>query len=41
MVNESNWDHRGHDNYGIVVRCPTLIDERLVYLDHNRVSPSG
>ncbi len=36
LVNKSNWDHRGENNYGIIVRCPTVVGNRLVYLDHNR-----
>ena len=36
LVNESNYDDRGNDNFGIVVRCPTLVGNRLVYFNHNR-----
>jgi hypothetical protein len=36
LENKSNWDHRGESNYGIVVRCPSLVGNRLVYLDHNQ-----
>ena len=35
-VNHDNYSHRGGGNYGIVVLCPTLIADRLVYFDHNR-----
>lgn len=35
-VNPNNYDHRGAGNYGIVVRCPTIVGDRLVYFDHNR-----
>src|ERR1035441_3984108 len=34
-VNQSNYDHRGGGNYGTVVRCPTLVGDRLVYFDFN------
>jgi hypothetical protein len=34
-VNAANYDHRGAGNYGIVVRCPNLVGDRLVYFDHN------
>jgi len=35
-IAEPNYSHRGGGNYGIVVRCPNLIADRLVYFDHNR-----
>jgi hypothetical protein len=35
-VKHDNYDHKGGNNYGIVVRCPTLVGDRLVYFDHNR-----
>lgn len=35
-VDPENYSHRGGGNYGIVVVCPTLIADRLVYFDHNR-----
>ena len=34
-VNHANYNHRGGGNYGIVVRCPNLVSDRLVYFDHN------
>ena len=34
-VDKSNYNNRGGGNYGIVVRCPNLIGDRLVYFDHN------
>jgi hypothetical protein len=35
-VDEENYSHRGGGNYGIVLLCPNLIADRLVYFDHNR-----
>ena len=35
-INEENYSHRGGGNYGIVLRCPNLIADRLVYFDRNR-----
>lgn len=29
------YDHRGAGNYGIVVRCPNIVGDRLIYFDHN------
>jgi hypothetical protein len=40
-INDSNWDHRGASNWGIVVRCENLVGDRLVYLDHNRDTDGG
>ena len=37
-VNHSNYDHRGRGNYGIVIRCPNLVGDRLVYFDYNNDS---
>lgn len=34
-VNQTNYDHRGGGNYGIVVRCSNIVGNRLVYFDHN------
>ena len=34
-VTRSNYDHRGGGNYGIVVRCPNVVADRLVYFDYN------
>jgi hypothetical protein len=37
VVNPHNYNHRGGGNYGIVLRCPSLVaDDRLVYFDYNR-----
>jgi hypothetical protein len=35
-VHAGNYDHRGDLNYGIVVRCPNVVGDRLVYFDYNR-----
>jgi hypothetical protein len=35
-VNEQNYSHRGGGNYGIVLLCPKIVADRLVYFDHNR-----
>jgi hypothetical protein len=35
-VKEDNYSHRGGGNYGIVLVCPNVIANRLVYFDHNR-----
>jgi hypothetical protein len=35
-VHEERYSHRGGGNYGIVILCPTLVADRLVYFDHNR-----
>jgi len=35
LVSKSNYDDRHFDNLGIVVRCPTLVGNRLVYFDYN------
>jgi len=35
-VREECYSHRGGGNYGIVILCPTLIADRLVYFDQNR-----
>lgn len=35
-VNEQNYSHRGGGNYGIVLLCPSIVADRLVYFDHNR-----
>jgi hypothetical protein len=36
-VDPRNYSHRGGGNYGIVLRCPTVVaNDRLVYFDHNR-----
>jgi hypothetical protein len=36
-MSPANYDHRGAGNYGIVLRCPTLVaDDHLVYFDYNR-----
>jgi hypothetical protein len=46
LVNRRNYDPRslvnrtnpkGVENLGIVVRCPTLVGNRLVYFDYNHV----
>ena len=46
LVNRKNYDPRslvnrtnpkGVENLGIVVRCPTLVGNRLVYFDYNHV----
>ncbi len=35
-VNETNCNHRGGGNYGIVVCCPNVVaDDHLVYFDYN------
>lgn len=34
-VNSNNYDHRGGGNYGIVLRCPNLVADRLIYFDQN------
>jgi hypothetical protein len=34
-VNQTNYDSRGGGDYGIVVRCPNLVGDRLVYFDFN------
>jgi hypothetical protein len=35
-VNQNNYDHRGGGNYGIVLRCPRIVADRLVYFDFNQ-----
>jgi len=35
-VDEQNYSHRGGGNYGIVLLCPNVVADRLVYFDHNR-----
>jgi hypothetical protein len=37
-VDQNNYDNRGGDNLGIVVRCLNIVGNRLVYFDHNRWS---
>ena len=34
-IDAQNYNHRGAGNYGIVVRCPRIVGDRLVYFDHN------
>ena len=34
-VNSDNYDHRGKGNRGIVVRCPSIVGDRLVYFDYS------
>ena len=34
-VNRINYNHRGGGNYGIVIRCPNIVADRLVYFDYN------
>lgn len=39
-VNQNNYNRRGGhpsggNNFGIVVRCPNLVADRLVYFDHH------
>lgn len=34
-VTQANYDHRGGGNYGIVMRCPNIVGDRLVYFDYN------
>ena len=34
-VSQTNYDHRGAGNYGVVVRCPNIVGDRLVYFDYN------
>jgi len=35
-VHDENYSHRGGGNYGIVLLCPNIVGDRLVYFDHNR-----
>ena len=36
-VNPSSYDHRGGGNYGVVLRCPSVVaDDHLVYFDVNK-----
>jgi hypothetical protein len=35
-ISVENYSHRGGGNYGIVLVCPGLVADRLVYFDHNR-----
>ena len=35
-LNHDNYNHRGGGNYGVVLVCPDLIADRLVYFDYNR-----
>ena len=35
MVDPNNYDRRGNDNSGIVLRCRKIVADRLVYFDHN------
>jgi hypothetical protein len=37
-INKDHWDHRGQNNWGVVIYCPNLIGDRFVYLDHNRTT---
>jgi hypothetical protein len=39
-VNVANYDPRGKNNQGIVVRCPNLVGPHLVYFDHDTVTGS-
>jgi hypothetical protein len=39
VVNE-HYDIRGNKNYGIVIRCPRLVGNRLVYFDHSKNNPT-
>ena len=39
-VNDEKYCHRGGGNYGIVLICPNLVGDRLVYFDHNRARGS-
>lgn len=34
-VNHENYSQRGGGNLGIVLRCPNLVADRLVYFDYN------
>lgn len=39
-VNDANYDHRGRNNQGIVIRCPNLFGPHLVYFDRDEVTGS-
>lgn len=39
-VHAANYDPRGGNNQGIVVRCPNLVGPHLVYFDHDTVTGS-
>lgn len=39
-VNQTNYDQRGGGNLGIVVRCPSVVGDRLVYFDFNEARKS-
>lgn len=34
-VNQNNYNERGGGNLGIIVRCPNIVADRLVYFDKN------
>jgi hypothetical protein len=38
-VTATNYDPRGGNNRGIVVRCPNLVGPHLVYFDLNSAKP--
>ena len=40
IIQQSDYNHRGGGNYGVIVRCPNIVGDRLVYYDHNRDSGS-
>ncbi len=34
-VSQHNYDHRGGGNRGIIICCPNIVGQRLVYFDHS------
>ncbi len=39
-IRQASYSHRGNNNYGAVIHCPSLVADRLIYFDHDSTTGS-